>query len=78
MVERPVSQQAAIEWIAHLEHENSILRDMVSEALTALHQHTVAAQRRNARIHELTIHADIIGQELQAFRAEARRQADGV
>lgn len=69
--------KAAIEWIAHLEHENAILRDTVHCALDALHAHVTNEQRRSARMQEMKSHVEVIGRELQAFRAEARRQADG-
>lgn len=42
--------KAAIEWIAHLEHENAILRDTVHCALDALHAHVTNEQRRSARM----------------------------
>lgn len=68
------SLQAAVEWIAHLEAENTVLREMVSECLTLLNVNSDKQEKRNGRIVALTETVALMSDELRILRADARRR----
>lgn len=67
-------EAAALERIRDLEHENEILRDMVREVVSQLHEVTIARDRNRFRVHIVVNELRAVSDEVRTLRAQVRAQ----